>query len=152
MTLKERLDQDIKEAMKAKDAASLRALRALKAAVLLAETAEGHAGTPLSEPEEMQLVQRQVRQRRDSIEQFRANNRPDLAQTEEEEIAVLQRYLPAALSEEALRARLQEIITREGATGPKDMGRVMKAATAELAGQAEGGAISQAVKQMLGNA
>lgn len=151
MTLKERLDQDIKEAMKAKDAAALRALRALKAAVLLAETAEGHAGTPLSTAEEMQLVQRQVRQRRDSIEQFRANNRPELAVTEEEEIAVLLRFLPASLSEEALRARLQEIIAREGATSAKDMGRVMKAASAELAGQAEGSAISQLVKQLLSN-
>lgn len=150
MQLKEKLDQQIKEAMKAKEAATLRALRALKSAVLLAETAEGHAhGTPLTEQAEMQLLQKQAKQRRDSITQFEASGRADLALVEQEELAVIETFLPKALSPAELEAELRRIIAETGASGPAGLGQVMKAAQAQLAGRADGKSISETAKRLL---
>ncbi|MBX3102637.1 MAG: GatB/YqeY domain-containing protein [Bacteroidetes bacterium] len=151
MSLKDRINEDIKTAMKAKDQAALRALRAIKSAILLAETAEGRThGTELSEDEGLQLLSKQLKQRKDSIAQFIQNNRPDLAQTEQEEVEVISRYLPQALSPEDLQAAIKTLIAELGATGAQDFGRVMKEASTRLRGQAEGKDISAAVKSLLG--
>lgn len=150
MPLKETIDNNIKEAMKAKDQATLRALRAIKSAILLAETAEGHVqGTPLSGPEEMQLLMKQAKQRKDSIEQFKANGRNDLAVAEEEELIVIEKFLPKTLTATELEAEIKKIIADVGAKNPADMGKVMKAATPALAGRADGKAVSEAVKKLL---
>jgi uncharacterized protein YqeY len=151
MTLKERINEDIKTAMKAKDQAALRALRAIKSAIMLAETSEGRApGTALTEDEGLQLLTKQLKQRKDSIAQFEQNGRQDLATTEQEEVEVIARYLPQALSPEALQAAVQALLTELGATGPQDFGRAMKEASARLRGQADGKDISAAVKALLG--
>ncbi|TAE48758.1 MAG: GatB/YqeY domain-containing protein [Bacteroidetes bacterium] len=148
MPLKAQIDQDIKEAMKAKDQGALRALRAIKSAILVAETAEGHTGE-LSEADESKIIQKQVKQRRDSIKEFRDNNRADLAEKEEEELVVIERYLPQQLSLEAVTAAVQAIITEVGATSMKEMGKVMGLASKKLAGQAENSVISDVVKKLL---
>lgn len=148
MSLKQTIDQDIKAAMKAKDQASLRALRAIKSAILLAETAEGQTGA-LSEAEEMKIVSKQAKQRRDSVEQFTQNGREDLAKTEAEELAIIEKYLPKALSSEELEAFIKPIIDQVGASSMKDMGKVMGMASKQLAGKADGKAISQIVKKLL---
>ncbi|MEZ4827313.1 MAG: GatB/YqeY domain-containing protein [Bacteroidia bacterium] len=148
MSLKTTIEQDIKTAMLAKDQAALRALRAIKSAILLAETAEGHTGG-LSEEEEIKLLTKQAKQRKDSLEQFVANNREDLAEKEREELAIIEKYLPQPLSTEALTAAIQAIITQTGATTIKDMGKVMGLASKQLAGKADGKTISEVVKQLL---
>ncbi len=150
MSLKTTIDNDIKTAMKAKDQASLRALRAIKSAILLAETSEGRSDKDLTEAEEMQLLTKQAKQRKDAYEQFSANNRDDLAQIEAEELAVIERYLPQALGTEALESAVREIIAETGATSVKDMGKVMGIATKRLAGKADNKAVSAIVKQLLG--
>ncbi len=150
MSLKERIGEDIKAAMKAKDQAALRALRAVKSAILLAETAEGrNPDEPLTEAEELQLLQKQVKQRRDSVEQFTANGRADLAQAEQEEAEIIARYLPQALSEAELESALREIITQVGAAGVKDLGKVMKEAGTRLAGRADNKAVSELARKLL---
>lgn len=149
MSLKETINNDIKTAMKAKDEAALRALRAIKSAILLAETAEGKAGAELSPDEEMKLLQKQAKQRKESIDQFKANNRDDLAKTEIEELEVIERYLPKQLSEAEIEARLKEIIAQAGASSAKDMGKVMGVATKALAGLADGKLVSEMVKRLL---
>lgn len=148
MSLKSTIEQSIKEAMKAKDQAALRALRAIKAAILLEETAEGSSGE-LSEADEMKLLQKQVKQRRDSIAQFRGNGREDLALKEEEEVAVIERFLPRQLSEAEVEAIVREIIAQTGAASVKDMGKVMGAASKRLAGQADNKTVADAVKRLL---
>jgi hypothetical protein len=148
MSLKTTIEQEIKSAMKAKDQASLRALRAIKSAILLMETEEGRSGD-ISADEEMKLLMKQAKQRKDSIEQFRANGRDDLAQTEQEELEVIERFLPKALSTEELTARIQEIISRVGASSVKEMGKVMGVASKELAGLADNKAVSDVVKSLL---
>ncbi|MFK7969190.1 MAG: GatB/YqeY domain-containing protein [Bacteroidia bacterium] len=148
--LKDTINNDIKTAMKAKDQASLRALRAVKSAIILAETAEGReSGAPLTEAEGMALINKQAKQRRDSIEQFRSNDRADLAVGEEEELAVIERYLPAQLSEDDIKAKITEIIAQTGASSMKDMGRVMGMASKAMAGQADGKVIADLVKKTL---
>ena len=149
MSLKETIDQDIKQAMKAKDQVSLRALRAVKSAILLTETAENRAEGPLSAEEEATLLRRQVKQRKDASDQFRANNRVDLAQGEEEELNVIEKYLPKQLSEAEVRAEISAIITDTGASSAKDMGKVMKAANEKFAGRADNKLVSELVKQLL---
>lgn len=150
MSLKERIGEDIKTAMKAKDQAALRALRAVKSAILLAETAEGrNPDAPLTEAEELQLLQKQVKQRRDSVEQFTANGRADLAQTELEEAEVIARYLPQALSEAELETALLAIIAQVGAVGVQDLGKVMKEASTRLAGRADNKAVSELTRKLL---
>lgn len=148
--LKQQIEQDIKTAMKSKDQAALRALRGVKSALILAETAEGRtAGTPLTEAEANKLLTKQAKQRRDSMNQFRENGREDLAKTEEEELAVIERYLPTQLNEEEIQAKVSEIIAQTGASSMKDMGRVMGMASKAMAGQADGKVIADLVKKAL---
>lgn len=139
---------DLKIAMKAKDAAALRSVRAVKAAILLAKT-DG-SGKEVDEAMGIQIVQKLIKQRQDSLTIFEQQKREDLAVTEREEIAVLQNYLPAQLSSAELESHLREIIARVGAAGMRDMGKVMGVASQEFAGRADGKTISAMVKQLLG--
>ena len=148
MNLEQKVMADMKDAMKAKDEAGLRSLRAIKAAIIIAKTAEG-AGGEIKEEEETRLLQKLVKQRRDSLEIFQKQNRPDLAQKEQEEIAIIEKFLPPQLSDEELRAEVQAVIAEVGATSAADMGKVMGAATKRLAGRADGKAVSAAVKELL---
>ncbi|WP_128545651.1 GatB/YqeY domain-containing protein [Larkinella soli] len=149
MSLKQQIDTDIKEAMKAKEQDRLRALRAIKSLILLEETKDGAAGGDLKPEDELKLLTKAVKQRKDSADIYRAQSREDLLQAELAEIAVIEKYLPQQLSEEELQTRIREIIARVGASGPSDMGKVMGVATKELAGQAEGKTISTVVKSLL---
>ncbi|WP_109695100.1 GatB/YqeY domain-containing protein [Chitinophaga deserti] len=148
MSLELTINGAIKTAMLAKAEAELRALRAIKAAILVAKTAEGASGE-LTDADEQKLLQKLAKQRKDSIEIFRQQNRTDLAVKEEEELAVIERYLPKQLTEDELRAEVSAIISAVGASGPADMGKVMGAATKQLAGKADGKAISALVKELL---
>jgi len=139
---------DLKVAMLAKDEAALRSLRAIKAAILLAKTAEGGNGE-IAEEEEIKLLQKMVKQRKDSLEIFTQQNRPELAKKEEEEIAVIEKFLPKQLSADEIKAELEKIIAATGASSPADMGKVMGAATKQLAGKADGKTISALVKELL---
>ncbi len=147
MTLEEKITTDLKEAMKAKDKAGLRGIRAIKAAILLAQT-DG-SGEAMNEEKEIKLLQKLIKQRKDSLEIYEKQNREDLAVQEREEIEVIEKYLPKQLSEEELTAALQEIIAQTGASSAKDMGKVMGAASKALAGKADGKAISAVVKKLL---
>ncbi|WP_343304501.1 GatB/YqeY domain-containing protein [Chitinophaga niabensis] len=147
MSLELDINGAIKTAMLAKAEAELRALRAIKAAILVAKTAEG--ANELTEEDEQKLLQKLSKQRKDSLEIFRQQNREDLAKKEEEELAVIARYLPQQMDEAALRTALTEIIAAVGASSPADMGKVMGAATKQLAGKAEGKMISALVKELL---
>lgn len=149
MSLKEKVDAAIKEAMKQKQQGRLRGLRAIKAAILLAETSEGKAQGALSEEEELKLLMKQVKQRKDSIEQFEKNNRPDLAEQEREELEAIEAFLPKALSLEELESEIKAIILETGSASVKDMGNVMKIASQRLAGKAENKTISELVKKLL---
>ncbi len=148
MSLEQKIMADLKTAMLAKNEAALRSLRAVKAAILLAKTSEG-AGGELKEEEETKLLQKLVKQRKDSLEIFQQQNRPDLAKKEEEEIAVIEKFLPAQLSPEELKAAIVKIIGETGAASPADMGKVMGVATKQLAGKADGKSISLLVKELL---
>ena len=148
MGLEQKIMAEMKDAMKAKDEAALRGLRAIKAAIIIAKTAEG-AGGELKEEDETKMLQKLVKQRRDSLEIYQKQNREDLAQKEQEEIAVIERFLPKQMSEEELKSGLSEIIREVGATSPADMGKVMASATKQFAGKADGKAISAAVKELL---
>jgi uncharacterized protein len=149
MSLEERINQDLKEAMKAKDQIALRGIRAIKAAILLEKT----SGTKhdLDADTDIKLLQKLVKQRRDSLDIYEKQNRPDLAQTEREEIEIIERYLPQQLTEDELRAEIKAILAETGATSMKDMGKVMAAASKKFAGRADGKAISTMVKELLGN-
>jgi len=149
MSLKTTVDGGIKQAMLAKDADRLRALRAIKSLILLEETAAGTTGGELSTDQEMKLLNKAMKQRRDSADIFRQQNRPDLLEKEEAEMAVIEEFLPKQLTEDEIKARLQVIIARVGASGPSDMGKVMGVATKELAGQADGKVVSGLVRQLL---
>ena len=148
MPLEENIMAQMKDAMKAKDEKSLRALRAIKAAILLAKTSEG-AGGALKEEDEVKLLQKLIKQRKDSLEIFQQQNRTDLAQKEQEEITVIEQFLPKQLSAEELREVVGRIIAETGASSPADMGKVMGAATKQLAGKADGKSISSMVKELL---
>ncbi len=148
MSLETRIMDEMKTAMKAKDEAGLRTLRAIKAEILKEKTAAG-AKEAMTEADETKMLQRMAKQRRDSLDIFKTQNRADLAQKEEEELAIIARFLPEQMSPEALRSAVQEIITQTGASGPADMGKVMGAANKALAGKADGKAISEAVKDLL---
>ncbi len=150
MSLKEQINTDIKVAMLAKDKARLQALRSIKSLILLAETEKG--GTEgISQDTEMKLLTKAAKQRRESAELYAKQGRTDLEEIELTELNVIEQYLPKQLDEGDLRARLVEIIQRVGATGPSDLGKVMGIASKELAGQADGRAISTAVGQLLNN-
>ncbi|GEP89403.1 hypothetical protein SAMN05660909_00505 [Chitinophaga terrae (ex Kim and Jung 2007)] len=148
MSLETNINAEIKTAMLGKKEADLRALRAIKAAILVAKTAEGASGE-LTEADEQKLLQKLAKQRKDSLEIFRTQNREDLAAKEEEELAVIERFLPKQLTEEELKKEVAAIIASVGASSPADMGKVMGAATKQLAGKADGKAISAVVKELL---
>lgn len=148
LSLEQKIMADLKVAMLAKDEAALRSLRAIKAAILLAKTAEGATGE-LTQDAEIKLLQKMVKQRKDSLEIFQQQSRPELAQKEIEEIAVIEKFLPAQLDEASLRATLVEILARIGAATPADMGKAMGAANKELAGKADGKTIAAIVKELL---
>lgn len=149
MSLKQQIDADIKQAMLARETDRLRALRAIKSMILLEETKEGAGADGLKPEDELKLLTKAVKQRKDSADIFRQQNRADLLATEEAEIAVIEKYLPKQLTEDELKAKIQEIIARVGAKAPSDMGKVMGVATKELAGLAEGKTVSVMVKSLL---
>ncbi len=148
MSLEQKIMTDLKAAMIAKDEAALRSLRAVKAAILLAKTSEG-AGGELKEEDEIKLLQKLVKQRKDSLEIFQQQNRTDLAEKEQEEIAVIEKFLPKQLSPDEIKEVLTKIIADSGASSPADMGKVMGMATKQLAGKADGKTISALVKELL---
>ena len=148
MSLEQKIMTDLKTAMLAKDEKSLRSLRAIKAAILLAKTSEG-AGGELKEDDEVKLLQKLVKQRKDSLEIYQQQNRADLAQKEQEEIDVIEKFLPKQLSADEIKTELATIITEVGASSPADMGKVMGVATKKLAGKADGKTISALVKELL---
>ncbi len=149
MSLEEKVMAGMKDAMKSKNEALLRGLRAIKAEIIKAKTEPGANGQVTVEGE-AKLLQKLVKQRKDSLEIFIQQKRDDLAQKESEEIAVIEQFLPKQLNEAELKEALTAIIAAVGATGPQDMGKVMGAATKQLAGKADGKAISAAVKALLG--
>jgi len=148
MSLEQKVMTDLKTAMLAKDEKSLRSLRAIKAAIILAKTSEG-AGGEIGEADEIKLLQKLIKQRKDSLEIYTTQNRADLATREQEEIDVIEKFLPQQMSAEELKASLQQIISETGASSPADMGKVMGAASKQLAGQADGKTISNIVKELL---
>jgi len=150
MSLEQTINAVIKTAMLAKDEKGLRSLRAIKAAIILAKTAEG-AGGEIKQEDEIKMLQKLVKQRKDSLEIFTQQNRPELAQKESEEIEVIEKYLPKQLDAETLKTLIQTIITETGASSPADMGKVMGAASKQLAGKADGKTISAIVKELLSN-
>ncbi len=147
MTLEERVSSDLKSAMKAKDKAAMRGIRAIRQAILLQKT-DG-SGDDLTPDMEIKLLQKLVKQRRDSLDIYEKEGREDLAAVEREEIEVIQKYLPAQLSPEELESEVKAIVEETGAQSMKDMGKVMGIASKKLAGRAEGKDISAAVKKLL---
>ena len=148
MGLEQKVMAELKTAMLAKDEGALRGLRAIKAAIIIAKTAEG-AGGELKEEDETKLLQKLVKQRKDSLEIYQQQNRADLAKKEEEEIVIIEKFLPQQLDASALKEALARIIAETGASSPADIGKVMGAATKQLAGQADGKAISAVAKELL---
>jgi uncharacterized protein YqeY len=149
MSLTEKISADLISAMKSKDKIALEAIRAAKTAFTLAKSDKG-ADSVLTADEELKIIQKLVKQRRESAAIYKDNNRSDLYEKEVAEADVLEKYLPAKMSEEELTAILKGIIERAGAKSPADMGKVMGAAIKELAGKADGKEISAIVKQLLG--
>ena len=148
MSLEQTINSELKTAMLAKDEKSLRGLRAIKAAIIIAKTAEGSNGT-LAEADEIKMLQKLVKQRKDSLAIFQQQNRADLAQKEEEEIAVIEKFMPAQIGEDELKTIIAAIIKDSGASSAADMGKVMGLANKQLAGKADGKTISTVVKQLL---
>lgn len=148
MSLKEQIDADIKKAMLGKNKDELRALRGIKSMILLAETEKGSGGK-LDKAVEMQLLTKAAKQRRESLEIYRTQGRDDLARVEEDELKIIERYMPEQMSEEELNAEIRKIIEQTGAKGIAEMGKVMGIATKTLAGKAEGKAIAETVKKIL---
>ena len=148
MSLQTKVMEALKEAMKAKDTVALESLRAIKSAILLAKTEAG-AAEELSEADELKLLQKLVKQRKDSAALYAQQGRNDLAEPELAQMAVIEKFLPAQLSEAEVETALRGIINQVGATTPKDMGKVMGVATKQLAGKAEGKLISEIVKRLL---
>lgn len=148
MSLEQRINQDIKAAMIAKDNVRLRGLRAIKAAILLAKTEKGHS-EELNQDTEIKVLQKLVKQRKESGEIYKNQNREDLYQIELEEQQVIEEYLPQQLDRAAIEETVKDIITQTGATTVKDMGKVMGIANRQLAGQADGKTISEVVKSLL---
>lgn len=148
MSLEETMNTAIKAAMLAKDAVRLRGLRAIKAAIQIARTEKGAADT-ITQDREIQILTKLVKQRKESIEIFEAQNRADLAITEKEEVAVIEEFLPAKLSDDEVKAVIQKIMKDTGANSAKDMGKVIGAANKELAGKADGRFIADTVKSLL---
>lgn len=148
MSLKSKIDADIKAAMLAKKQDELRALRAIKSMILLAQTESG-ASEGLSEEAETQILMKAAKQRKDSITVYKEQGREDLASDEELELSVIERYLPEMMPEEEVEAKLKELIAEHGATGPQDMGKMMPVAIKAFAGQADNKTISGLLKRLL---
>lgn len=148
MSLAEKIASDLINAMKGKDKVALEAIRAAKTAFILARSEKGE-GSDLSPEEELKIIQKLVKQRNESAEIYKENNRPDLYEKETAEATVLERYLPPKMSEEELVSVLKGIIARLGAKTSSEMGKVMGVATKELAGKADGKEISSHVRQLL---
>jgi uncharacterized protein len=148
MSLEQKVMAELKDAMKAKDEAALRGLRAIKAEIIKAKTEPG-AGGEVTEEKELALLQKMMKQRKDSLAIYQQQNREDLARKEQEEISVIEKFLPQQISAEELKVEVQAIITETGATSPADMGKVMGVATKKLAGRADGKTISAMVKELL---
>jgi uncharacterized protein YqeY len=148
MSLKETIAVDIKKAMIAKEKDTLRALRAVKAAIMVAETDKGASGE-LTQEQEVALLMKAAKQRKDSAEIYEQQNRADLVEPELVELKVIEAYLPKQMSDEELDEKLKEIIVQVGAKGPSDMGKVMGKASQAFKGQADGKRISSAVKSLL---
>lgn len=147
MSLETQIMAQMKDAMKAKDEAGLRGLRAIKAAILLAKTSGGSG--ELTADDEIKLLQKLVKQRKDSLDIYRQQSRADLAKKEEEEIAIIEKFLPKQLDAAELKTIIAGIIAETGASSAADMGKVMGAANKQLAGQADGKTISAVVKELL---
>jgi uncharacterized protein YqeY len=148
MTLKEKVEAEMKTAMKSQDKERLTALRSIKSLILLEETKEGANG--ISVDAEMKMLSKAAKQRKESAEIFTKEGRQELAAKELAELAVIESFLPKQMSDDEIKAALQEIIAKVGASSAKDMGKVMGAATKELAGKADGKKISEFVKSLLG--
>ncbi len=148
MALEDKVMEELKNAMRAKDEAALRTLRAIKAAIIIEKTSEGGDGT-VSEAAESKMLQKMAKQRRDSLDIFEKQNRQDLAAKEREELAIIEKFLPKQMTAEELKAELTTIIAQVGAASPADMGKVMGIASKQLAGKTDGKAISEMVKQLL---
>ncbi|HRE51786.1 MAG TPA: GatB/YqeY domain-containing protein [Flavitalea sp.] len=148
MSLEQKIMGELKTAMLAKDEKTIRALRAIKAAIIIAKTAEG-AGGELKAEDEIKLLQKLVKQRKDSLEIFTRQNREDLALKEREEIEVIEKFLPEQMSPEALKEVIAGIIRETGASSPAEMGKIMGLANKQLAGKADGKTISAIVKELL---
>ena len=148
MNLEQKVMAEMKDAMKAKDEAALRGLRAIKAEIIKAKAEPGAAGE-ISPETENKMLQKMLKQRKDSLEIYRNQNRADLAKKEEEEIAIIERFLPAQLTEDQLKDELRKIIADVGASSPAHMGKVMGVASKQLAGKADGKTISSAVRELL---
>lgn len=148
MNLEQKIMAEMKEAMKTKNEAALRGLRAIKAEIIKAKTEPG-AGGEMAADKEIPLLQKMMKQRKDSLEIYRQQGREDLAKKEEEEISIIEKFLPAQLSGEELYNELREVIRETGASSPADMGKVMGPAQKRLAGRADGKTISAAVKELL---
>ncbi len=148
MNLEEKVMADLKTAMLAKDEKSLRSLRAIKAAIINTKTAEGFSGE-IKDEDEIKLLQKLVKQRRDSLEIYEKQNREDLASKEREEIEVIEKFLPKQMSGDELKSIIEKIIEKSGASSPADMGKVMGMANKELAGKADGKTIASIVKGIL---
>jgi uncharacterized protein YqeY len=149
MSLEQKIMTELKAAMLAKNEAKLRGLRAVKAAIILAKTTE--AGKELNEEEEMKILQKLVKQRKESIEIYTKQNREDLAATEREEVEVIELFLPKMMSEEEIRIDIIKLIENVGAKSPADMGKVMGVATKHFAGKADNKIVSAMVKELLGS-
>lgn len=147
MPVKQQLDEALKAAMKAKDSVALDAIRAIKSAVKLSEI---EAGKELADEDVHAVLQKAIKQRRDSIEQFKSGGRQDLVAVEEAQVAVLARFLPAQLGEAEIAALVDEAVAATGAAGPKDMGKVMGALMPKVKGKADGGLVNRLVKAKLG--
>jgi uncharacterized protein YqeY len=150
MNLEQQVMAEMKDAMKAKNEAVLRGLRAIKAEIIKAKTEPGANGE-LSEDTALKMLQKMMKQRKDSLEIYQQQSREDLAKKEQEEIEVIEKFMPAQMSETELKDALKKIIEQVGASSPADMGKVMGIATKQLAGQADGKTISAAVKELLSN-
>jgi uncharacterized protein len=148
MALEDKVMEELKNAMRAKDEAALRTLRAIKAAIIIEKTSEGANGE-ISEATESKMLQKLAKQRRDSLDIFVAQNREDLAAKEREELAIIEKFLPKQMSGDELKAEVKAIIDQVGAKSPADMGKVMGVASKQLAGKTDGKAISEMVKQLL---
>lgn len=149
MSLTDRINADLKEAMKAKDQDALRGIRAIKAAILLANT-DG-TGKEVDDERGIQILQKLVKQRKESLDIYEKQGRGDLAAVERVEIKIIEKYLPEQMAEEDLRKFLKDLIVETGASDPKDMGKIMGLANKQLAGKADGKSISIIVKELLNN-